>query len=100
MRISTIKLQQLQKTGIFQKGMSIFKSLLGKILSSNFSIFKPISQSLMVANGETVEIIGQVVIPIRIGKDMKHMGHNFVSDTYFFLHKEKFYFICFLQSFL
>ena len=32
------------------------------------------SQSLMVANGETAEIIGQAVIPIMIGKDIKHVS--------------------------
>ena len=51
------------------------KELRKKILSLNYPISKPTSQSLMVANGETVEIIEQVVIPIMIGKDVKHVKH-------------------------
>ena len=47
------------------------KEPLKRILSSNYSIFKPISQSLKVVIGETLEIIGQVVIPIRIDKYKK-----------------------------
>ena len=35
-------------------------------------------KSPMVANGETVEIIGQVVIPIMIGKDVKHVSFRLV----------------------
>ena len=54
------------------------KELLAKILSSNYLIFKPTSQSLMVANGGNVEIIGQIVIPIMIGKDMKHVSFRLV----------------------
>ena len=34
------------------------KELLAKILNTNYSIFEPISWSLIVAYGETVEIIG------------------------------------------
>ena len=58
---------------------NVGKELMEKILSSNYSIFKPTPQSLMGANGETVEIIGQVVIPIMIGKDVKHVSFRLVS---------------------
>ena len=50
------------------------KELLEKILSLNYPISKPTFQILMVANGETVEIIGQVIIPIMIGKEVKHVS--------------------------
>ena len=56
----------------------VSKELLEKTLSSNYSIFKPTSQSLRVANGETVRIIGQVVIPIMIGKDVRHVSFRLV----------------------
>ena len=54
------------------------KELLEKILRSNYPIAKPTSQNLIVANGEPVEIIGQVVIPIMIGKDIEHMSFRLV----------------------
>ena len=50
------------------------KELQGKILGLNYPISKPSSQTLTIANGETVEIIGQVVITIMIGKDLKHVS--------------------------
>ena len=54
------------------------KELLEKILSLNYPISKPTSESLIVANGGTVEIIGQVIIPIMIGKDVKHVSFRLV----------------------
>ena len=54
------------------------KDLLEKILSLNHPISKPTSQSLIVANGETVEIIGQVMISITIGKKVKHVSFRLV----------------------
>ena len=49
-----------------------------RLLSLNYPIAKPASQSLIVANGESVEIIGRVVIPIMISKDVKHMSFRLV----------------------
>ena len=46
------------------------KELLEKILSINYPISKPTSESLTVANGGTVEIIGQVIIHIIIGRTL------------------------------
>ena len=54
------------------------KELLEKILNLNYPISEPTSQTLLVANGETVAIIGQVVILIIIGKDVKHMSFRLV----------------------
>ena len=54
------------------------KELLEKILSLNYPISKPTSESLTVANEETVEIIEQVIIPIIIGKDIKHVSFRLV----------------------
>ena len=54
------------------------KELLEKILGLNYPISKPTSESLTVANGGTVEIIGQVIIPIIIGKDVKHVSFRLV----------------------
>ena len=39
---------------------------------------KPTPESLIIANGETVEISGQVIIPIMIGKDVKHVSFRLV----------------------
>ena len=57
------------------------KELLEKILSLNHPISKPTSKSLIVANGGTVEIIGQVIIPIMIGKDIKHVLFRLVPES-------------------
>ena len=54
----------------------VSKELLQKILSLNYPISKPTSESLIVANRGTIEIIGQVIIPIMIGKDVKHVSLN------------------------
>ena len=54
------------------------KELLEKILSLNYPTSKPTFQSLMVANGEMVGIIGQVVIPILIDKDVKQVSFRLV----------------------
>ena len=55
------------------------KELLEKILSLNYTISKPTSESLTVANGGIVEIIEQVIIPIIIGKDVKHVSFRLVA---------------------
>ena len=57
------------------------KELVEKISSLNYPISKPTSQNLMVANGETVEIIGQIVIPIMVGKDVKHVSFRLVPKS-------------------
>ena len=54
------------------------KEFLEKILSLNYPISKPTSQSLVVTNGESVEIIGQIIISIMIGKDIKHLSFRLV----------------------
>ena len=54
------------------------KELLEKILSLDYPISKPTSESLTVTNGGTVEIIGQVIIPIIIGKDVKQVFFRLV----------------------
>ena len=54
------------------------KELLEKILSLNYPISGRTSESLTVANERTVEIIGQVIIPIIIGKDVKLVSFRLV----------------------
>ena len=54
------------------------KELLEKILSLNYPFSKPTSESLTVTNGGTAEMIGQVIIPIIIGKDVKHVSFRLV----------------------
>ena len=54
------------------------KELLEKISSLNYPTSKPTSRSLIVANVETVEIIGQVIISFMIGKEFKHVSFQLV----------------------